>query len=408
MKHSVIYIVIFVCLFSFNSKSFAFAGGNELSLSPDKSIPITKKSINIAMFLSLSYDRISELDFTKFNIEDKKRLKYRCFEYITFYEGARIALDKLEKEGYNVSLYVYDVGEEDVNEMKKVLEKPEMKSMDLIIPLVFQKCFTIAADYALKHEIPIINPMSPNPSIVVGNPFVFKIQPSSIADVETTVRYIRNKFTSPNIILLFSPKEKALMEMYQRAIERENWTWCGVDYNKYPNRIFEKVDPKKDNIFISILDKGSQQTNEAYANTLLMKLNNNKGLPPINLIAQYDWLDYPSLDLRLLEKFNFHFTLSYLNDYTNQNFVEFVKEFRNHFRQEPDKIYAALGYDIMMYFVPVIQNKGKSFSKEPNEDRSKFMINSYLFDRRDPNDGWQNRRTVIYKISDYKIISVGR
>ena len=93
---------------------------------------------------------------------------------------------------------------------------------------------------------------------------------------------------------------------------------------------------------------------------------------------------------------------------TNQNFVEFVKEFRNHFRQEPDKIYAALGYDIMMYFVPVIQNKGKSFSKEPNEDRSKFMINSYLFDRRDPNDGWQNRRTVIYKISDYKIISVGR
>ncbi|MEA4968544.1 MAG: hypothetical protein VB048_10575, partial [Bacteroidaceae bacterium] len=247
-----------------------------------------------------------------------------------------------------------------------------------------------------------------NPTIVENNPFVFKIQPSTVADVETTVRYIKNKFTSPNIILLFTPKEKLVMEMYQRAIERENWTWSGIDFNKYQNRIFEKIDTKKENIYISIVDKGNQQLNEAYANTLLMKLNNNKGLPPINLIAQYDWLDYPSLDLKLIQKFNFHFTLSYLNDYTNQNFVEFVKEYRKHFRQEPDKIYAALGYDIMMYFVPAMQHKGNSFITEPNEDRTKVMINSFYFDRKDPKDGWQNRRTVVYKVSDYKIISVGR
>ncbi|MDD4068765.1 MAG: hypothetical protein PHV65_07775, partial [Bacteroidales bacterium] len=404
----IIYFVVFTYLLAFGGIKIAHAKGDINSLVPDKSLPIVKKSLNIAMFLPLSYDRISELDFTKFNIEDKKRLKYRCFEYITFYEGARIALDKLEKEGYSVSLYVYDVGEEDVAEMNKVLQNPEMKTMDLLIPLVFQKCFTAAADFALKNSIPIINPMSPNPTIVENNPFVFKIQPSTVADVETTVRYIKNKFTSPNIIVLFTPKEKLVMEMYQRAIERENWTWSGIDFNKYQNRIFEKIDTKKENIYISIVDKGNQQLNEAYANTLLMKLNNNKGLPPINLIAQYDWLDYPSLDLKLIQKFNFHFTLSYLNDYTNQNFVEFVKEYRKHFRQEPDKIYAALGYDIMMYFVPAMQHKGNSFITEPNEDRTKVMINSFYFDRKDPKDGWQNRRTVVYKVSDYKIISVGR
>ncbi len=408
MKRSIIYFVVFTCLLTFGGIKNAHAKGDKNTLVPDKTLPLAKKSLNIAMFLPLSYDRISELDFTKFNIEDKKRMKYRCFEYITFYEGARIALDKLEKEGYSVSLYVYDVGEEDVVEMNKVLQNPEMKTMDLLIPLVFQKCFNAAADFALKNSIPIINPMSPNPTIIENNPFVFKIQPSTIADVETTVRYIRNNFTSPNIILLFTPKEKLIMEMYQRAIERENWTWCAVDFNKYQNRIFEKIDTKKENIYISIVDKGNQQLNEAYANTLLMKLNNNKGLPPINLIAQYDWLDYPSLDLKLIQKFNFHFTLSYLNDYTNQNFVEFVKEYRKHFRQEPDKIYAALGYDIMMYFVPAMQHKGNSFITEPNEDRTKVMINSFYFDRKDPKDGWQNRRTVVYKVSDYKIISVGR
>ena len=120
MKRSIIYFVVFTYLLAFGGMKIAHAKGDINSLVPDKSLPIVKKSLNIAMFLPLSYDRISELDFTKFNIEDKKRLKYRCFEYITFYEGARIALDKLEKEGYSVSLYVYDVGEEDVAEMNKV------------------------------------------------------------------------------------------------------------------------------------------------------------------------------------------------------------------------------------------------------------------------------------------------
>ena len=89
-------------------------------------------------------------------------------------------------------------------------------------------------------------------------------------------------------------------------------------------------------------------------------------------------------------------------------FADFVKDYRHHFNQEPDKIYAALGYDIMMFFVPALAQKGDKFINEPNIDRTKYMINSFLFDRDDKNNGWQNRRTVVYKINDYKIISVGR
>lgn len=403
--------LVFSFFFFFFSLAFlynTFATENKNFIAPDKTLTIHKTPLKIAMFLPLAYDKIEELDFTKFNIEEKKRTKYRCFEYITFYEGARIALDKLEQEGYAVSLYVYDVGEDDINGMKNILAKPEMKTMDLIIPLVFQKSFALVTEFSNANQIPIVNPMSSNASIVKGNPFTFKVQPSDIADVETVLRYIKNNFQNPNIILLFTPTEKIIMEMYQRGIEREGWTWCGIDYNKYSRRIFEKVDLNKDNIFISIVDKGNQKMNEAYANSLLLQLNSKKNLPTISIIAQYNWLDYPSLDLTLLQKFNYHFSLSYLNDYTNVNFVDFVKDYRQHFRQEPDKIYAALGYDIMMFFVPSLTQKGEKFVTEPNIDRSKYMVNSFFFDRKDPKDGWQNRRTVVYKINDYKIISVGR
>lgn len=408
MKPKILSLIVFLCLFSLGSVFMAFGVESTKGFSPEKTLTFTKKSLRIAMILPLAYDKIPELNFTKFNIEDKKRVKYRSFEYITFYEGARIALDRLEKEGYSVSLYVYDVSEEDSQQMKSLLAKDEMKTMDLIIPLVFNKNFAIAAEFAKDNHIPIVNPMSSNSAIIDDNSFVFKIQPSTIAEVETITRYIKQNHSNPNIILLFTPMERQVMEMYQRAFEREKWTWTGIDYNKYSTRIFEKIDLKKENVYISILDKTNNKTNEAYVNGLLLQLNNKKNLPPINLIGQYGWLDYPSVDLSLLQKFNFHFTLSYLNDYTNLNFVEFVKEYRNHFRQEPDKIYAALGFDIMMYFVPAMQEKGEDFVKDPNIDRSKFMINAFFFDRKDPINGWQNRRTVVYKMSDYKIISVGR
>lgn len=376
--------------------------------SPDKTMTLYKKTIKIAMFLPLAYDKIEELDFTKFNIEEKKRIQYRCFEYITFYEGARIALDKLEAEGYRVSLYVYDVGEDNINEMKALLSNPEIKTMDLIIPLVFNQSFALVSEFSNTNKIPIINPMSPNYSILENNPYTFKIQPSDKADVETILRYIKTNFYSPNIILLFTQKQRDIVEMYQRGIEREGWSWIGIDYNKYEKRIFEKVDISKDNIFISIVDHGNYKQNEAYANTILSRFNHRKNLPEVSLIAQHSWFDFPSINLSLLEKFNFHFTLSYLNDYTNANFVEFVKDYRHHFRQEPDKIYAALGYDIMMYFVPAISQKRDNFIYDPNIDRTRDMINSFSFERNDTINGWQNKRTVIYKIDNYKITSVGR
>ncbi len=404
----------FFCYLLISFISFAFVGNTYAKevkgdIYPDKTLTLyKKKAINIAMFLPLAYDKIEELDFTKFNIEEKKRIKYRCFEYITFYEGARIALEKLEAEGYAVSLYVYDVGEDDINQMKTLLAQPELKKMDLIIPLVFQQSFALVSEFSNANKIPIINPMSSNYSVIENNPYTFKIQPSDIADVETILRYIKNNFPNPNITLVFTPNEKNIVEMYQKGIEKEGWPWLGLDYNKYARRLFEKVDLSKDNIFISVVDKGNYKLNEAYANTILSQLNNKRNLPEVNLIAQYSWLDFPSIDLSLIQKHNFHFTLSYLNDYTNANFADFVKDYRHHFHQEPDKIYAALGYDIMMFFVPALSQKGKKFLDEPNVDRSKYMINSFLFDRDDAKNGWQNRRTVVYKINDYKIISVGR
>ncbi|MDR0790826.1 MAG: ABC transporter substrate-binding protein [Bacteroidales bacterium] len=366
------------------------------------------KHLNIAMFLPLCYDRVSELDFTNFNINEKRKKGYKSLEYITFYEGARIALDRLEKDGYNVSLYVYDVGEDNVDDMKHTLNRKEMKDMDMLIPLVFRKPFDVCSEYAQQRKIPVVNPMSPNLSILNNN-YVFKMQPSAATDVETVMRYIRSHYSTPNITLIHSntAEEKPIVTYYKQLFESSDIPWTIIDYNKYAARITEKVVKSRENIVISLVRKSNDTPDEAYISTLLSKLNDKKDCN-ITLFGSYDWLSINSIDFSLLQRLNFHFLLSYLNDYSNANFVDFVKDYRYHFKGEPDKIYASLGYDIISYFVPALIDCGDSFMDNPNTTKANKMINPFYFERRDENSGYQNKRTIIYNISDYKIISVGR
>lgn len=364
--------------------------------------------LNIALMLPLNYEEIDKLTFTKFNIDEKKRQRYKCFEYINFYEGARIALDVLEKEGYNIECFVYDVGENDTEKMREALSFSEMKDMDLIVPLVFKNPFAIAADFAKANKIPIVNPMSSDIGILQNN-YTFKIQPSAAAEVETVVRYIRSKHSDDNIIIIHDNRAsiKPSVDYYEQLLSKSTMMWTIMDYNKYANKLTSKISTTKNNVLISLVASDGKSEAETFAKRLLSVLSSKKGAK-ITLFGDYSWCEFNSLDFELLEKFDFHFTLSYLNDYSNANFVNFVKLFRKHFKTEPDKFYAALGYDIITYFVHSLIENGVDFMETPNISNQNSMINPYYFERPDETRGYQNKRTVVYKIDDYKIKSVGR
>ena len=362
--------------------------------------------LNIAMFLPLCYDKVSELDFNAFNINEKRKKEYKSFEYINFYEGARIALDRLEKEGYKVSLYVYDVGEDNIEDIKRALGRKEMENMNLLIPLVFKKPFDICSEYALRHQIPIVNPMSPNTAIL-NNRYVFKIRPSATVDAEKIMRHINSRYDTPNIILIHSntADEKPVVAHYKQLFEQSANAWTIIDYNKYAARVAEKITKNKKNIVISLVRKSNNTADEAHISALLSRLNSKKDCD-IDLFGSYDWLDVNSVDFSLLQRLNFHCLLTSQNDYANANFVSFVKDYRHHFKGEPDKVYAALGYDIMSYFIPALIDCGESFMADPHTTKHNKMVNPFYFERSDENQGFQNTRTTIYRISDYKIVPV--
>ena len=362
------------------------------------------KEIKIAMLLPLFYENIDELSFNEYNIDEKRSKNYKCFSYISFYEGARIALDNLEKQGYKIKLYVFDVGENDEKKMQRALSYSQMKDMDLIIPLVFKQSFALVSSFCQTNNIPLINPMSQDSSIL-QNPYVFKIQPDEHTMSAALMNYVKQRGNASKIIVLYDDKitSSSILNYWKEHLPAVSEKWTIINYRKNAMKLKNYIAKDDDNVVINLINKSNEQDAKLYAQSVINSLLQTKC--PITLVANYDWLNYVGNDLKQLQSLKFHFSLPYYNDYTNENFIEFVKQFRDNFDTEPDKIYAALGFDLIIYFLPLISAHGKEFVANPINTKQQKMIARYKFERAGTDKGWQNINTTIYKLDNYKIKS---
>lgn len=365
----------------------------------------SNRNLKVALLMPLFYDNIDELSFNQYNISEKRNINYRCFSYISFYEGIRIALDKLEKDGFKVSLFVFDVGENDVKKTAEALGYENMKDMDLIVSLVFKNSFDMISRFAQENKIPLINPMSSNENIL-QNEYVFKIQPDNISIAQTTLKYIQEKHPKANVVVLYEDNKNniPLINWYKLHLSEYGFSYTMLNYKKNASKLKTCLKPNANNVVINIINIQDNNEDKVFASNLIKKLCSFASYK-ITLFAPFEWLDYTNIDYSQMVKLDYHFTLTYLNDYTNPNFVSFVKEYRKHFKTEPDKIYASLGYDVMMYFMKALQEKNINISSDPNIRDMQEMINHYHFKHLDNYAGWQNETTTIYNIRNYKIKS---
>ena len=363
-----------------------------------------KTAIKVAMLLPLYYENIDELSFNEYNIDEKRGKKYKCFSYLPFYEGARLALDELEKQGYKVSLYVFDCGDNDDKKMQTALNHSAMKDMDLVVALVMKQSFNMVSEFCRINKIPLINPLSQDDGIL-NNPYVIKIQPDDMARTVSLVKYIEQKRTDEKIVVLYDDRDtpQDILAYWKEYLPKVSTKWTIINYRKNASRLSNYLSDKENNFVINLINKKTQADNKAHAKALINTLSNKKC--KITLFASYDWFDYVGNDYKVLQELNLHFFLTYYNDFTNVNFTNFANKYRTHFKVVPDKIYASIGYDIINYFLPLISSKGKDFIHSPNTTEQKDMIVRYKFAKPDDNLGWANTNAIIYRLEDYKVKS---
>lgn len=155
-----------------------------------------KEKYSVSMLLPFM---VSQLDPTP----GRKRTQI----VLDFYEGAKLALDTLQKQNINISLRAYDT-ERSVDKLKKYLETEELKRTDLIIGPLFPEESKIVQEFSMANKINMIHPISNSTDFIGINPHAFLFQPSAETLGKKSAEYLADHLKKKDCIVFYGPTKK--------------------------------------------------------------------------------------------------------------------------------------------------------------------------------------------------------
>lgn len=126
---------------------------------------------------------------------------------LDFYEGAKLAVDTLQKQNINISLRTYDT-ERNVEKLKKYLETEELKRTDLIIGPLFPEESKVVQEFSMVNKINMIHPISNSTEFIGMNPHAFLFQPSAETLGKKAADYLADHLTKKDCMIFYGPSKK--------------------------------------------------------------------------------------------------------------------------------------------------------------------------------------------------------
>ncbi|HLP35007.1 MAG TPA: tetratricopeptide repeat protein [Amoebophilaceae bacterium] len=142
---------------------------------------------------------------------------------VELYQGIRLGVKQLAAEGIALKLYAFDT-QNDASVTAELLKQEALKQMDLIVGPLYPTTIPLVADFARKHKINFVNPISSNEAVVRNHPFAFLLQPSFETQVQKAVQLTLLDITSksiedPFIAIFYTPNEAHQAHAYKQQIE---------------------------------------------------------------------------------------------------------------------------------------------------------------------------------------------
>ena len=335
----------------------------------------------------------------------KKPGESPLFKYLPFYEGALLALDSLKKIGFNAKVYVYDLGN-DMSGTHRLLQKPEMKSMDLIISLAFSKNFELIADFAKRHKIPTINAISKRDEILSNNEYIIKPYPSEDFQAEAVAQFLSSRPGKQNIIILRNNKNlytntiDKLLTMLDQHLQEGHFTKGSRIHflNDSVTKVKSAIKPGYSNYLIVLSE------NEAFNINLLRNLRTLNDTLRFSLIGMPSWANMKNAEISSLIQNNVHFLSPFMVDYYDEKVQDFLYKYRDRYLAEPNEL-AFTGFDITWFFCNALMNYGKDFRECLPYLRISNIQSSYRYKWLKPN-GLVNTFWNIYQYIGYRPVIV--
>ena len=359
------------------------------------------KVLKVAVMMPLHLNQLDQISTSKFDIEQRGKKSYRQFEFIEFYEGILLALDRLAEQGVNVELNVVDVSENSAAKVEEAFISHNVAQSDFVVALLLRDAFDKAAELAQQAGVYIVNPMATRTELCAENPYMVKVQPSVEGMISLMLKNMKVERPNGHLYIIYSNSkaEKAVMDELKRQLDERqdipytlfNWSQsaklAGV-LKKTPNcHVLSIFDQDKDN-------------NRVFVGNLLNRLAAFKSDSP-TLYTLNDWTrDYIDVDFAQLQLLNYH-TFSTSWDMTNDVHINFLQAYRTRFGTEPSSPLAAAGYDLMLYIGNGLSQKNNAFWQSPGNSLPTLIQPMHLSRH---GAGLENDKAQLYRLEGLKFI----
>ena len=368
-----------------------------------KARPVRKvgKTVKVALMMPLHLNQIDEVSTSKFDVEQRGKKSYKQFEFIEFYEGMILALDKLESEGVSVELKVIDVSENTAAAVESAFERYNVAECDVLVALLLRDAFNRAAQLAQKDGIFIVNPMATRSDLCAENPYIVKIQPSQKGQIQLMLRNMKAERPNGHLYVIHSgsPTEKSTLDELRRQLdERGDIKYTLFNWSQNA-KLAATLKATPNCSVISIYEQKPDQM-RIFVSGLLNKLTAFKHNTP-TLYTLNDWTrDYNDVDFAQLQLLNYH-TYSITWDMTNQTHTDFLEAYRKRFATEPVTQLASIGHDLTIYIVGGLAHKGEGLWNEPAINPTGLLQPLHLVRN---GAGLENDRAQLYRMQNLHFV----
>ena len=367
---------------------------------------VNPQSIVVSLMMPLNLSQMDKISTSKFDVEQRGKINYKSLEFIQFYEGMLLGLERLEKMGYNVTLNVVDVEGTSDEAVEQAFRSHNVEQSDLLIAMLTRQPFEKAAALAREAQLFIVNPVSDRAEIVAGNPYVFKCQPSAEAMARTAVRVIHRTLPNMPVFVVHSgakAEQVALNALTSEMDRYDDMKYTLVDWAK-SSQLTTMLKGSGQSVVVSLYQQDKSK-NRIYSSQLLNKLSAFKSRTPY-LVTFEDWAAmYNDVDFSQLQNLNYH-TFYADWDMSNPQHKAFVDLFRERYRTEPTSTYAGMANDIILYFVCGIHQKGTDFFKSPAIVLPQGVLYPLSFSQSRGDNGFENQQALLYRMTDYRFVPI--
>lgn len=306
---------------------------------------------------------------------------------LDFYEGIKLALDSLNKEGSTIEVRAYDT-EEGLNTLRQLLQSQELGNTDLIIGALSAKENTLVQEFSVNNQVNVFNPFSNNSDVIGENPFAYLFQPSAETLGSKAAGYIADH-ARKNVSMVFSgtsKKDSVLAASFaQKAQELGikvvvNKTFAKEDAAQIVNILATATEydefkfPSQFTLPKDSIGSIFVASDDPLIYTKVISAIETRG-DSILVVGSENWIDDTAVAFEKYQTLNVSFAAPNFVSILDRKRQRFISKYLSSYGKVPSNV-AQLGYEMMIFVGNQLKTNGVYFQDALNKAE---VIPGYFF-----------------------------